>query len=245
MLIRRGCRRALVAVVFLFALGRAARAQESSPAEPSVAPDPAVSAPHEPDPSGVFASDRGDEIRIVRSREDDRWVMAMKDVHGRASTYVLEGDAAALKPVGMQGSQTFGSASVDIVVDGGKMYGVAERDGRTLEFFSAGDGEPVQTAVNGRSSGAIPGSADESELRLVARDFGEKWAMTKRMTFSVTTNRFTACTPGSGNATGGSGAARASEFARSGDLSDDEAIALTGSAGDGRERMAASKAFAK
>lgn len=262
MISRRGCRRALPTVLLLFCFAVHVYPQtpaeplaEAPSASPEAAPAPIESAaaaapgPAEKDPSGIFTSGRGDEIRICRSEEDDAWVMSMKDLSGRAATYVLKGDAGSLSPVGMESAVPFGAASADIVVDGGKMYGKAERDGKVVEFFSAGDGAPIQTAVNGVSSGAMPGSAEESELRLVARDFAEKWAMTKRMTFSVSADRFTARAPSAGAATAAPGRAegtvRANEFARSGDLSEDDAKTLVETGRGGRERMAATKTFAK
>ena len=169
--------------------------------------------------SGVYRSSNGERISLGRSKDDGSWIMATGD----ETVYRLEGDRSKLSISEVQRSLPSSSGHVKVVADGRRMYGKAVRDGHTIEFY-AGNGGDVELAVDGGKASKMPTTAGESELRLIAKDFAEVWSTTRRTTFSVSSNSFSAI-PG---AVGSSRAkpALGPSFSKAADLTDEEVAAL-------------------
>jgi len=208
----------------MLANGAADGAAPASSAQPAASPE---------DYFGVYRSDDGAEAKLYQAGGDKAWAMSYVGPGENPMLVTMEGDPAALRPVGLDLTISFQGKPLNVVGDPSGLYAKGASDGGLIECLSTDGGTEV--ALDGKSLG----DADSPESMSAAMTIGEVAQLWKRMQHTrvqIADKRLRIVPPNSDPQ-------RVSAFARTAALSDDDKLSLESAFSNRLARLEEKKDF--
>ncbi|HPG01227.1 MAG TPA: hypothetical protein PLE77_14310 [Kiritimatiellia bacterium] len=217
-------------VLFLAVVASAATPDATS----SPVAETAVQQPLKPeDYFGVYRSDDGAEAKLYLPGGVQAWTMSYVRPGESPMFVVMEGDPAAMRPVGLDVTVSLNGKPLKIVGDVSGLYAKGAASDKTLECFATDGGTEV--AFDGET---VTGddSPDGMSASMTVSEIAQLWKRMQHSRVNVADQRLRIIPPNSDPQ-------RVSQFARTATLSDEDKYSLEAAFSNRLSRLAEKQAF--
>ena len=121
--------------------------------------------------SGIYHNGNGSQARLFKPDDADAWVMNVSESGGGDYTVIMKGTAEKLEPVGLNLSVTYRGKPMNIVADGGTLYGRGKSGKQDVEIYADDQQKMPRSTIDRKSAS----SAEAIETRMLAQRYQASW----------------------------------------------------------------------